>query len=107
MAKWHGKIGYVKMTEIRPGVWGEEVTEKEYYGDVNRITHRWQAGSSLNDNLNISNEFSILADGFANENCQYMRYIEFMGGLWEITSVEVQRPRLILSVGGVYNGEQT
>ena len=66
-----------------------------------------ETGTSLNDNLNISNEFSIIADPFAYENFQNMRYIVFMGAKWKITSVEVQYPRLILTVGGVYNEQTT
>lgn len=105
MAKFYGCIGFAVTEETRPGVWEEEIQEKNYFGDVVRNTKRYQTGEGLNDDINIANEISIVADPFANENFRTMRYIEFMGTKWKINSVEVQYPRLILSIGGVYNGE--
>ena len=104
MARFFGKIGFSITGETVPGVWTDTVTERNYYGDVLRNTGQHAAGESINDNLNIGNQFSILADPFANENFHNMRYVNWMGANWKITSVEVQYPRLILQVGGVYNG---
>lgn len=104
MAKWYGTIGYVETEEVDPGVWKEQVTERKYSGDVNRNKRMLQTADQLNDNINISNEFSIVSDPYANEHFHSMRYIEFMGAKWKITNVEVQYPRLILTAGGVYNG---
>lgn len=103
MAKWYGKIGYAETSEIRPGVWSEQITEREYFGDLTRITRKLQTSDKVNDDLNISNELSIVSDPYANENFHEMRYAEFMGAKWKITNVEVQYPRLILTLGGVYN----
>ncbi len=106
MAKFYGKIGYAITEESIPGVWTEKVVEKFYYGDLLRNTRRIQSASQVNDSIDISNEISILADPYARENFHSMKYAEFMGAKWKITSVDVQYPRLILTVGGVYNGEQ-
>ena len=107
MAKFYGAIGYSVTEETKPGVWKENIIERMYYGDLVRNTRRLQSADKLNDNIDVSNEISILADPFANDNFHSMKYVEFMGAKWKITSVEVQYPRLILTVGGVYNGEQT
>ncbi|MDF2800231.1 MAG: hypothetical protein K0S61_134 [Anaerocolumna sp.] len=107
MARFYGTIGYSKTVETSPGVWTEEVTERNYYGDVIRLSRRWQTGDNLNDDLTLNNEFSIVADPFAYENFYSMKYIKWMGALWKITKVDVQRPRLILSIGGIYNGKTT
>lgn len=104
MAKFFGKIGYAENVETTPGVWEEKITEREYFGDLIRNTRSLQSGEQLNDNINISNEISIVADPFAYENFHSMRYVEFMNAKWKISSIEVQYPRLILSVGGLYNG---
>ena len=106
MGKWFGKIGFAETVETSPGVWEEEFVERNYYGDVIRNTRRLESTSYLNDNINIANEISIVADPFANENFHAMRYVEFMGTIWKISNVAVQYPRLILTVGGVYNAEQ-
>jgi fructose-1,6-bisphosphatase/inositol monophosphatase family enzyme len=104
MAKFCDIVGFVSTKETSPGVWEEVVTERKYYGDVDRNTFKYQSSGNLNDDINISNEISIVADAFANENFSAMRYLKFMGVKWKINSVEVRRPRLILNVGGVYNG---
>ena len=104
--KWCGVIGFAKKVETTPGVWADIITERSYYGDVNRVSRRLESTSQLNDNVNIANEFSIVADPFANQNFQAIRYIEFMGAKWKISNVEVQHPRLLLTAGGEWNGEQ-
>lgn len=103
MAKFYGIVGYAEQVETVPGVYSEEITERPYYGDLIRNTRRYESASQLNDNLNIANEISIIADPFAYQNFHAMRYVEFMGAKWKITTVEVQYPRLILTIGGVYN----
>lgn len=106
MAKFYGKIGYGKTVESKPGVHKEEITAREYYGDVIRNTRRLQTSDNLNDNISVANEISIIADPYANENFHSMRYVEFMGAKWKITNIEVQYPRLILTLGGVYNANK-
>lgn len=103
MAKFYGIIGYAEQVETVPGVYSEEITERPYYGDLIRNTRRYESASQLNDNLNIANEISIIADPFAYQNFHAMRYVEFMGAKWKIITVEVQYPRLVLTIGGVYN----
>lgn len=105
MAKFKGSIGYATTTETAPDVWTEGITERKYYVDIIRNSRRLESSGTLNDNINISNEFSIVADPFAKQNFRDMRYIEYMGTKWKITNVSVEYPRLRLSVGGVWNGE--
>lgn len=104
MAKWFGKIGFAETKETTPGVWEEQITEREYFGDLTRNTRRLQSSENLNDNITVDNEISIVADPFANQNFHAMRYVEFMGTKWKVLTVEVQYPRLILSLGDIYNG---
>lgn len=104
MAKWFGKVGYAETIETKPGVWKEEITVREYFGDLTRNTRRLQSSANLNDNITIANEISIVADPFACQNFHAMRYAELMGTKWKISNVEVQYPRLILTLGDVYNG---
>ena len=103
MAKFCGIIGFAETKETKPGVWTEKIAKHVYFGDMNRNTRRLQSSGNLNDNIVIANELSIVADPYANENFHAMRYVEFMGTKWKITSVEVQYPRLILTLGDGYN----
>ena len=107
MAKFFGAIGYAETKETTPGVWEEQITERTYYGDLIRNTRRLQTSDKLNDDINVTNEISIVADPFAYQNFHSMKYVIFMGAKWKIESVEVQYPRLILTIGGVYNVETT
>lgn len=104
MAKWSGIIGYAKTVETSPGVWEEKITKRNYRGDVIRNSRALQTANQVNDNVNVSNVISIVADPYVNENFYAMRYIEFMGAKWKITNIEVERPRLKLTIGGLYNG---
>lgn len=104
MAKFYGKIGYGSSLETAPGVWEDVITERNTRGDVIRNSVRVRETQAVNDDLTVGNSISILADGYANNNLSAMRYVEWMGTLWKISEVEVQGPRLVLRLGGVYNG---
>lgn len=104
MAKFYGIIGYAVTKETEPGIYEEVVVENAYYGDVLKDSRRLQERAKVNDDITISNRISIIADPFANNHFHSMRYVEMMGTKWKITDVEVAFPRLILSIGGVYNG---
>lgn len=109
MARFHGKVGFIRTEETdpinHPSVWKEVAKEYYYYGDVLKNTHRWDnVSNGTNENLVINNTISIIADSFANQNIGAMRYVSFNGDLWEITNAEIQRPRIILTLGGLYNG---
>lgn len=104
MAKFYGVVGYVESVETAPGVYAEIATERKYYGDILKNVKKYVSSEYLNDNLTISNSISILADAYAYDHFFAIRYVNWMGANWKVTEVEVQRPRLILSLGEVYNG---
>lgn len=106
MARFYGKVGYAITKETAPGVWKPEITEMPYYGDVYKDTSRRQTGDKVNDDIVLGNQFSVVADGYALQHYPYIVYVEWMGAKWKVTSVEYQCPRLILTVGGVYNGDE-
>ncbi len=103
MAKFYGAIGFAETVETDPGVWEEKIVEHSYSGDLIRNIRRLEPASSVNDNVNITNEISIVADPYAEQNMYAMRYVVFKGSKWKISSVEVNYPRLLLSIGGLYN----
>lgn len=106
MAKFYGVIGYATTEETKPDVWVETITERPYYGDIIRESRRVESSQdSVNDGVSLDNEVSIVADLYAQENINEMRYIKIRGTAWKITSVEVQYPRLNISIGGIYNGK--
>lgn len=103
MGKWYDAIGFETMVETEPGLWEEQIEEHMYYGEVTRNSRRLQSADKINDDINISNQISIVADPFAVDNIYAMRYAKFMGTKWKVTDIEVQYPRLLLTLGGLYN----
>lgn len=106
MAKFHGKVAYAHDEESPPGsgVWVKVVTEREYFGDIIRESRQFSNTNQVNDSVTLNNRVSIVSDDFANANLSSMIYVVMNGVYWRVSNVEISRPRLILSLGGVYNG---
>lgn len=105
MAKFFGNIGFGESEETAPGVWQDVIVEKSYYGDVLRNTRALDSGDKVNNDLSVGNSISIIADPYTSNHFFAMRYIRWAGALWLISKVDAsQHPRLILTLGGVYNG---
>lgn len=104
MAKFFGPVGYSVPTETSPGVWKNVIVPHEHYGDILQNHMRPQGTSNVNDDVKISNQISVVVDPFAMSNFHNIKYVLYMGTKWEVTSVDVQYPRLVLTLGGVYNG---
>lgn len=107
MGKFYGAVGYGETFESAPGIWEERLIVRRYYGDIHKVSRRWEKGEGLNDDLRINNSISIVADAYAYGHFSNIRYVEWMGTKWKVSDVEVQRPRLIFTLGGVYNGSET
>jgi hypothetical protein len=108
--RFHGTVGYATSVETSPGVWQDNITEKIVYGDVIRQARRLEAPPMVpptaNSNISLENSFSILADSDLIENFTTLRYVQWEGDYWRITNVEVRRPRLILTIGGIWDGDK-
>lgn len=104
MAKFYGVIGYAIQTETAPGVWENQITEKNYRGDIVLSQQRWQEKEGANDEFNLDNSISIMADAYAYINSGFMKYIVWHGHKWNIQSLAINRPRIVLQIGGLYNG---
>lgn len=102
--KFYGEIGYGITVEKGDGVWVDEIVEKNHYGDVTRTSRMLQDGEKVNPDISVQNSISIVADAFASENFFAMRYVKWAGTYWTVVEATVERPRLVLRLGGVYNG---
>jgi hypothetical protein len=106
MAKFYGIIGYGDAIEdpADSGIWIDDITEISYFGDVVRNTAKFDKGEKINNDISVGNSISVIADQYAIDHFFKIKYVSWAGVLWTVTSVEVQHPRLILSIGSVYNG---
>lgn len=98
-------IGFAVQAETSPGIWTEKIVEREYAYDLLRFNRRTQSSGNVNDDITINNEISIIADAFLNQNLYAIRYVTFMGCRWKVDSLTVEFPRIIISLGGLYNGQ--
>lgn len=106
MARFSGKIGYVEHVETSPSVWTEQIIERQYYGDLTRHSRKWGSGDGVNDNIVFSQDISIIADPYLYDNAQNMRYVIFRGIKWKIKDFEIDRPRVKISMGEEYHGDE-
>ena len=108
MAKFYGNVAYGVTAETAKGVWTEQLVTKKYYGDVLRPNNRrWAQTDKVNDDLKVTNVISVMADAYAYEHFVDIRYIEWMGVKWKVETAEVKRPRINLTLGGVWNENET
>ena len=55
------------------------------------------------DPIKIGNKISIVMDPYSRDNFSKIRYVKWLGNTLKVTNIDVKYPRLILSLGGVYN----
>lgn len=107
MAKFSGLVGYVTQSETVPGVWTPVEITKPMRGDVIRQSSNSQNGDKVNSDITLSHRVSLVGDAFAFGNYFNISWLELYGMRWSVSSVEIQRPRIIVSLGGVWNGPET
>lgn len=105
--KFYGKVGFAVSEEKiidgqHTGVWNQTITERQYYGEMTKPVNKWMTGSEVNDNSNFSSQISIVSDPFALNNFHSIKYVTYLGIKWKVTSIEIMRPRLLLTLGGEY-----
>lgn len=106
MTRFHGKVGFGDAVELRPGVTQENITEKPYFGEVIQPSRQAREGEKVNDDFSVGSSVSILADAYVNEHILAIRYVVWLGVRWKVTEVVPSHPRLLLRLGGVYNGPE-
>ena len=104
MARFYSEVGFANKVEIRPGVWEDRIIVRKYQGDLIKNSRKLDAGDRVHSDISVGNSISIVADPYAREHFFAMMFVKWAGALWTVTDVEVQSPRLILRLGGVYNG---
>ena len=102
--RFSGKVGYGVTVETNPGVHEDQIHERSHFGDVERNSLKFREGESVNNDLSVSNSISIVADAYANDHFFSIRYVVWAGAYWTVEDIEVRERRLVLRLGGVYNG---
>lgn len=104
MTKFRGNVGFTHTEETAPGVWTPIETVRPYYIEASRNSRRYETGESTNDNLLVTSNLSLIADPFALNHISGLKWVEYCGVKWRVSTVDIAYPRLTLTLGGVYNG---
>lgn len=107
MAKFSGVVAYAKVIETSPGVWSKTFVTRKCYGDVIRNARKTENSGKVNDDFYVNAQISIVADPYIRNNFMDIAYVEWLGYKWRVTSVDpTQFPRIVLELGGLYNGDE-
>ena len=104
MAKFAGLVGYVTQKESESGVWLPETVERKMRGDVIRAASSFNANEKVNEDIILQQRISLVGDPYAFANFTGLKYVTYLGVKWKVLSIEVNRPRLVVTLGGVWNG---
>lgn len=109
MAKFYGTVGFVwteeRLIDGEPsGIYDSITDEHNYKGDILQMHYGYQQSGEVNDDVKVSNRISFVADPFAYQHFPSIAYVKWMGSKWKVTDIELNYPRLNLSIGGIYNG---
>lgn len=104
MAKYAGNVCYVTEVESPPGVWRKEETVVRMYGDILRTASVFQGAERINKNITLQNRISLLANSIGMSNFYNIQWIEYLGTKWEVTLIDIVSPRIIVTLGGIWNG---
>lgn len=102
MSRFSGKLGFVMTRETEEGVWLEDTIEIPVKGTIRRLYVRNDNNSSVNSNLRLTNEVSVLLDSKINTYLETLKYVIWKGSKWEVQSIGVSYPRLTINLGGLY-----
>lgn len=104
--QWYGKVGFTEQVKTGISLYKDVITERPYYGELQRLSMKDKSSDSINHNFTISNSLSIVSDPFGMSNFHKIRYVTLGDSKWTVSSVEVAYPRLNLTLGELYNEDE-
>lgn len=106
--KFDGTVGFWREdVEVKPGLFKSLIQERPYVGDVLKDRRSFKISEYQNNDFTISNQISILADLYLQTYWTSIKYVKWKGVKWSVSHVNVEYPRITLTLGGVYNGTET
>lgn len=95
-----------KNKEVRPGVWKMQPEEVTHRAKLLTYNKDYDSGEEVNDDLKLRNRYEIVMKD-KKLDYQDMRYVIVKGTKWKVSALEFLEVRIIITLGGVYNGGQT
>lgn len=104
MARFSGLVGYVIQQETTPGVWTPVENPRKMKGDIIRQSSTNSSSGNLNDDVTLNHRISLIGDAYAFDNYFNIKWVKIDTMKWKVVNIEIERPRIIVSLGGVWNG---
>lgn len=105
MARYSGLVGYVTQEETVPGVWSPVENPRTMKGEIIRQSSTNPDHGKINSDISLNHRVSLWGDAYAFDSYYAIKWIQIDGRKWEVTSVEIKRPRIIVTVGGLWNAQ--
>jgi hypothetical protein len=104
MNRYSGVIGIRRPpVEVEPGIFEDVIEEVAITGSIYRRPARWAIGETAQDTLQMNQVISVVAPENIQNSLDGIVYATYQGRRWAVRSIEYNRPRLELSLGGTYN----
>ena len=104
MTKFRGSIGTNRgPEETSPGIFEPIIEEFEVTGEIRNIGARWPRHEQ-GDSVSARHVLSIVTPESSIIDFTEVVYVIWQTRKWSVVSIEYKRPRVELSLGGLYNG---
>lgn len=104
MARFAGLVGYVTQEETSPGIWSSVEKSVMMKGELIRQSSNNRDAGKVNSDITLNHRVSLMGDSYSFDNYYNIKWVMVDKVKWEVSSIEIQRPRLILAIGGLWNG---
>jgi hypothetical protein len=104
MARYWGVIGINRgPVQTSPGILTPKIEEVQVSGEMRQERLNWpQAG--MREGLSARHVLSVITPEDSDIDFTEAVYISWQGRKWSVTSIQYKRPRVELSLGGIYSG---
>jgi hypothetical protein len=103
MSKFWGPIGINRgFQETGPGIIDNVIEEVYVKGEIRNVKASWSQ-QTMNDTLQARHLLSVVTPEDSEIDFNEVVYIVWQGHKWAVTSIQYNRPRVELTLGGLYN----
>ena len=104
MSKFWGPIGINRgPVQTAPGILEVVIEELEVSGEMRQLQLRWPQ-ARMQEGLSANHVLSIVTPEDSDIDFTEVVYIVWQSRKWSVTSIQYKRPRVELTLGGLYNG---
>ncbi len=104
MTRFRGSIGINRgSVETSPGIFEPSIEELEVTGEMRNPSARWPAHQQ-GGSVSARHALSIVTPEDSIVDYTEVVYVIWQSQKWSVVSIQYKRPRIELTLGGLYNG---